>query len=226
MNRPARNPYREQCRIIRKHLDVHDADLTGVFLAERAVVTMLCCLLILSPSMLVRYVFGRFGRVTRKIAVDVYVLFKTGLAVCCLYAGIWSHKWFIWFAPVMLIDLFAFICGLILLRKFWRSPISLNRTLILLGFNFIEYTAWFAGLYLASSGLIAGNEIVTDPTTALYFSIVTAATVGYGDILPKECGRLLAMLQIVASLCFLAAIVAYFIAGLDRRKPDAAPPDS
>jgi len=32
------------------------------------------------------------------------------------------------------------------------------------------------------------------------------------------------MLQIVASLCFLAAIVAYFVAGLDRRKPDAAPP--
>jgi ion channel len=226
MNRPARNPYREQCRIIRKHLDIHDAGLTRVFLAERAVVTVLCCLLILSPSMLVRYVSGIFGRVTRKIAVDVYVLFKTGLAVCCLYAGIWSHKWFVWLAPVMLIDLFAFICGLVLLRGFWRSPVSLNRTLILLGFNFIEYTAWFAGLYLASSGLIAGNEIVTDLTTALYFSIVTAATVGYGDILPKECGRLLAMLQIVASLCFLTAIVAYFIAGLDRRKPDAAPPDS
>jgi voltage-gated potassium channel len=176
--------------------------------------------------MLVRYFFGRSGRITRKIAVEVYVVLKTVFAVVVLFWGLWHQRWFAWVAIPMLVDLFSFISALILLRGFWRSPISLNRTIILIGFNFFEYTAWFAGLYLCFSGLRAGYEIITDPAAAFYFSVVTAATVGYGDITPIGAGRTLATFQIVASLGFMGAVVAYFIGSLERQKPDAEPPNA
>ncbi|MDB6054815.1 MAG: hypothetical protein JWN25_2338 [Verrucomicrobiales bacterium] len=226
MNTPAKNPYQEHILIIRRHLNMKDAGLQKVLLAERLVIVVLCCILILLPSMFIRYVFGIISRRARKIAVEVYVLFKTVLAIGSLSYGLWHKHWFVWLALIMLIDLFAFIFALILLRGFWRSPVSLNRSIILLGFNFFEYTAWFAGLYLFYACLLTSGKIVTDPSLALYFSIVTAATIGYGDIVPSGYGHTLAIFQIVASLGYLAAVVAYFIGGLERQDPDVEPPNA
>lgn len=226
MNTPAKNPYQEHLRLIRRHLDINDVGLKNVLITERLVIIVLCCVLILMPSMFVRYIFGGIDRIARKLAVEVYVLFKTGLAVIGLFLGLWHQTWFVWLALAMLVDLYAFLFALILLRGFWRSPISLNRTIILLAFNFLEYNAWFAGLYLYYGCLLAGGQIVTDPRSALYFSIVTAATVGYGDVVPNGYGRTLAMVQIVASLGYMAAVVAYFIGGLERQAPDTEPPSA
>ena len=226
MSLHAKNPYQEQLLIIQRHLMGRDAEMEKVLLTERIVIIILCCILLLSPSMFVRWLFGKIGRMARKVAVEFYVWAKTGVAIYCLYDGGWGHPWFMWFAAIMLSDLFAFISGLMLLRSYWRAPISLNRSLILLGFNFCEYTAWFAGMYLSSRTLLNGEVIVTDPTSSWYFSTVTAATVGYGDFHPGEKGHVLAMLQIGASIIFFAAIVAYFIGGLERHHPDAEPPNA
>src|SRR5512141_3157653 len=46
----------------------------------------------------------------------------------------------------------------------------------------------------------------------LYFSLVTLATVGYGDILPQsEVARMLAMLEAVAGQFYVAVVVAVFV---------------
>src|ERR1019366_942928 len=47
--------------------------------------------------------------------------------------------------------------------------------------------------------------------TALYFSFVTATSVGYGDVLPRGVARLLAVIEAVSGLLIFGAVVAKFV---------------
>jgi hypothetical protein len=47
--------------------------------------------------------------------------------------------------------------------------------------------------------------------TALYFSFVTATSVGYGDVLPRGLARLLAVVEAVSGLLIFGAVVAKFV---------------
>jgi len=55
----------------------------------------------------------------------------------------------------------------------------------------------------------------------LYFSLVTLATVGYGDILPRgETARMLAMLEAVAGQFYVAVVVAVFVGMYTTQRRD------
>lgn len=61
---------------------------------------------------------------------------------------------------------------------------------------------------------IAGESVPGDfsPTTAIYFSFVTLATLGYGDVVPKsEIARGLAIVEAVAGQLYLAVMVARLV---------------
>src|SRR5579884_2568955 len=72
---------------------------------------------------------------------------------------------------------------------------------------------WLAGV--AGRGLVAaGAPVGTTPAgfaTALYFSFVTATSVGYGDVLPTGPLRALAVAEAVAGLLAFGAVVAKFV---------------
>ena len=75
----------------------------------------------------------------------------------------------------------------------------------------------FAGIYRAS-GLLPDAETV-DTLTALYFSIVTWTTLGYGDLKPLPDFRLLAAFQALVGYVFLGVIVGLImmlVARVDR----------
>ena len=62
---------------------------------------------------------------------------------------------------------------------------------------------------------MSGLETKTD---ALYFTLVTLATVGYGDIWPSgQTARVVAMVQIVFNLVVIASVVSV-IGGLVRKR--------
>ena len=55
--------------------------------------------------------------------------------------------------------------------------------------------------------------------TALYFSFITLATVGYGDIVPRsDVARGLAIVEGVGGQLFLAVLVARLVSLYGRRK--------
>jgi len=73
---------------------------------------------------------------------------------------------------------------------------------------------WLAGLW-AHDGLIAGGQPVEmnarGLATAVYFSFVTATSVGYGDVLPLGVARVVAVAEAVSGLLIFGAVVAKFV---------------
>lgn len=188
---------------------------------ERIILLCLSVAMFLTPAMWVRHVGGWWGRKTRKIWVDTYAVIKLGIAIFILH----FHWWEIRYVPILctwlLVDLFITLAGYVFLRDYWQNPYSRGRSVMLLLVNFVEHTSWFACLYLSARVLTNHVGVVTSSREALYFSVVTAATVGYGDITPSPgAGHTLVMLEIFASLFFVATVVGYFVANMSVPEQD------
>jgi hypothetical protein len=80
--------------------------------------------------------------------------------------------------------------------------------------------AW-PGSFVVAGEMLAPGQF--SPTSGIYFSFVTLATLGYGDVVPKgEAARGLAILEAVAGQLYLAVMVARLVSLYvqDRRKED------
>lgn len=210
------NPYVKHGSLVADLLKIGNENHRNVLLLERLFIILLCAVLMMTPAMFVRWISGKFSRTGRKLAIEVYVLLKTALAVTLLFGGFWHSTTYLVVAGISLVDLFANITAIVLLRNFWHAPLSLNRSLISLGLNFVEFTSWFAGIYLHFDALRFGSEHITDSFSALYFSVITSATIGFGDIVPTVDGRRLVIIEAFCSFVFLAVVVTYIIGSLGQ----------
>jgi hypothetical protein len=69
--------------------------------------------------------------------------------------------------------------------------------------------AWPGSLAVAGAAVVPGRF---SPSSAIYFSFVTQATLGYGDVVPaSEVARGLAIIQAVAGQLYLAVMVARLV---------------
>jgi hypothetical protein len=78
--------------------------------------------------------------------------------------------------------------------------------------------AWPGSIVVAGETLTPGRF---SPTSGMYFSFVTLATLGYGDVVPKgEAARGLAILEAVTGQLYLAVMVARLVSLYVQRKGD------
>jgi hypothetical protein len=87
---------------------------------------------------------------------------------------------------------------------------------------FFSYVFWFLGEvdppFFAQSIVPTGLDYV-------YFSFVTLATLGYGDLTPiSDLGRMLAVTEAIAGQLYLVSAVALLVGNLGRTRTEAAPP--
>jgi voltage-gated potassium channel len=79
---------------------------------------------------------------------------------------------------------------------------SINRSLILLLINYFEM-------------IMSGKDVINDAGTALYFSIVTITTLGYGDYTPiGGLGRFLVSAETIMGIVFIVLVLSTFIGGI------------
>jgi hypothetical protein len=87
--------------------------------------------------------------------------------------------------------------------------------------------AIFLGGYVLSVMLFAVGYQLTSSTNAgnfvnnIYFSLITQATVGYGDVLPLGEGKILASAQILVGLVYIAIVPAIVVVRLITPDPGA-----
>jgi hypothetical protein len=88
--------------------------------------------------------------------------------------------------------------------------------LVVLGYvNFAELIINFASIYGAFPGQLQGAK---GPWDALYFSVITQLTIGYGDILPMSGLRAVVGAQALGGLAFLALVFVRTISALPEVK--------
>jgi hypothetical protein len=191
------------CEIARRRDAAED-----LFGLEWLFALVLCALLFLMPAMLVREVSGRFGYLARKCAVEVWAILKPAMLLVVLSYGT-ALAIAPWIATLALVDLFTYLLGLLFLSRFYTGPVSVRRSLLLLGVNFLEFILSFAVLYAHYKVIVSSNGAVeTGPGAVAFFSLVTASTVGYGDLVPHAgLGRALASIQICSGLIFLSVFI-------------------
>lgn len=104
---------------------------------------------------------------------------------------------------------------------FANRGIHVAKLLISLSIQAVSLVILFAGIY-RGFGLVGNGEVLNniEAGTALYFSLVTWTTLGYGDYAPRAEIQLIAAFQAVAGYVFLGMIVAMLAAIMSERRKD------
>jgi len=92
---------------------------------------------------------------------------------------------------------------------------TLQLFLIWIGTILLSGTCFWLGALIGEHGLVEGGTPVGADlkgfVSALYFSFVTATSIGYGDIVPIGAGRVIAVIEAIAALLIFGAVVAKFV---------------
>lgn len=186
---------------------------------ERLLRLLLVLIQFIFPGLYIRWIFGKIGTISRKLAVEFYTLFKLLWALMTLIC--FSHNLILIGTCIYFsIETLCYILSLIYLSPEYSSPISYKRSILFILINFFEIITTFALLYLNFSELHPSSTLT--PLLAFYFSFITATTIGFGDIYPvSDGGRVFVILQAILSLMFLMMFFTYFSSQLpdSKKKP-------
>jgi len=193
--------YRQQL----KHLkDVWRDDAYGL---ERLLRLFLSLAQFIFPLLLIREIFGRFGAVSRKLAVEFYNLFKLLLPLAILYSGLYRYHFIIALVIYLLSETIFHILNLIFLADVHAADVSYRRSMLLLFLHYLEVALDFAVIYIGF-GLLSEK---LSAVSAVYFSMVLSTTVGFGDIHARgTAGQIAVICQLLVCVLFLILFINYF----------------
>lgn len=174
---------------------------------ERLVRLFLVSSRVLFPGVYIELFCAKLSNNSKKISGELYVVFKTIMPLLMLYYNLWHHQWLFVLNIYLLFETFLYVFYKIFLPEHNKKKL-VNRSVILLFFNFFEVIASFAVVYARGNYL---NMPINSWVDALYFSFITGVTIGYGDFYPiTEKGKVLVMLQIISTISFLFLFFNFF----------------
>ncbi len=160
------------------------------------------------PGLHFRNYFGKKGAVTRDIANEFYVLFKVLLPLAFLYSGLYMQPVVICISCYMMVETICYVASLIFVSDMLVKPRSYRRNILMLFLNYLEICFDFAVIY---GGLHLLNDLATCPLDYIYFSIVTATSVGFGDIYPvSKVGKIMVCTHALLIVSFIVLFLNFF----------------
>lgn len=186
---------------------------------ERVVRILLVLHPYLFPTLYIRHIGGNGGILIRKLVIELYVLFKLAFPFAILLLGLFQNPFALFVVAYLMVETILYLSGLVFLSDIYIEPISYKRSLILLLINYVETTVGFAVLYRGLNLLkeASGGDITTN-ISAVYFSFVTSATVGFGEITAKNSeAQLLVVAQLIVMLLYLILFFSRTISSLDKK---------
>ena len=161
----------------------------------------------------IRNFFGKYGIVTRNMAIEFYVLIKTVMPVIFLLTGFYHYFAAVIITSYLLFETICYVSSLIFVSDMFVRPRSYRRNILMLFLNYIEISLSFAVIY-AGLGLL-GDHFPGDHTYTvidyIYFSIVTSTTIGFGDIHPiTSLGKMMVCIQAVMVVAFIVLFLNFF----------------
>ena len=193
---------------------VWNDSLDKTFGVERILRLILVLLPYLYPTLYIRHFSGKKGILTRKIVVELYVVLKLLYPVIILYFHFYDNIWVLISVIYLMSETLMYLLGLVFLSDIYIQPISYKRSIILLFINYVETTLGFATIYFGF-GLIKN---IRNGINAVYYSLVTSTTLGYGDYTPKgEDGQVVVITQIIVMLFYVILFFNKTVTCIDRK---------
>ena len=170
---------------------------------------------ILTSTVYIRDKYGRKGLTYKNIAVEFYVFFKTALPLAFLLTGLYSNIAVVIITYYLLSETIFYIATLIFVSDVFAKPRSYRRSVLLLFLNYIEIVFDFSVIY---GGLSLLKEKAHSVIDFIYFSFITSATIGFGDIYPTTTfGKVMVMFQSVIFLVFVVLFLNFFSSRVEAR---------
>ncbi|MCX5785509.1 MAG: ion channel [Elusimicrobia bacterium] len=175
---------------------------------ERVFRLFLCLVQFFYPTLLIRTLAGR-TTTARKLSMECYALFKLFFPVLLLTTGLYISKPALILVVYFLTETVFSVLGLIFLSDVYSALLTFNRSMILILLNYFEVTLDFSVFHMKYEAL---NKALS-PLSAVYYSFVTGATLGYGDLYPVTAfGQFLVIAQLAIFVLFILLFVNYFTA--------------
>lgn len=211
-NQQPANTISHHFQVMRK---VWDGDEYLDFGIERFFRLFLITCRLFFPELYLEHIFGKHGIVVQKSWIELYMFLKVLFPFALLYFNMAAQPFCFFLNIYFLTETFIVIFNRIYVGEQFRIQ-NPKRILLILFLNFMEVVLSFGVLYASGNYL---NEPLTHHIDIIYFSLMTSATVGYGDIHPvTTTGKIIAMAQVLSSLTFLVLFFNFFM-GSAGKKP-------
>lgn len=195
-----------------KHIWTNDHPFEATIGIEKRFMMIIITLKIGMPSFWIRHFCEK--HVSTKRVFEAYVIAKPILFMIMLMTWAYHSILGMLLTVYLLLDLITYILGILALSDIFLKPVSVRKNLILLGANYREIISGFAIFYLHWDAIsFSGHpEHKIGYLQAIYYSISTFSTVGFGDITASsDIGTLLSILQLIVSIIFIGIILSSYV---------------
>ncbi|OCB78587.1 potassium channel family protein [Flavobacterium crassostreae] len=160
------------------------------------------------PGIYIKYLASKKGPEYVDLTVDLYVLLKVMLPLLVLVNQWQSTIFILYFMVYVMLETVLYIPTLIFASDLFSRPRSYKRSMLLLFFNYLEMVLAFAVLYSCNNYL---NKPFTHWFDPIYFSTVTASTIGFGEYYPVAfLGKFLVSMQALLVLMYVVLFLNFF----------------
>jgi hypothetical protein len=167
------------------------------------------------PGVYIKYLFSRKNYEYQDIAMDFYIILKLLFPIYILKNNLQDQNILIYIMVYVLLETVLYIPTLIFASDMLSRPKSYKRSMLLLFLNYLEIVFAFAVLYTLGDNM---NKPFTNWFDAVYFSIITANSVGYGDYYPvTPYAKALVSIQAMFFLSFVVLFLNFFSAKVKNK---------
>lgn len=184
---------------------------------EKWIEISLCVIKIIMPGLWIR-IIAKWDYKLRNMLLEGYMIAKLVVLLYLLLNGV-ENNIAVFFAVYFGVDIVQHLLWLISLSNVYTTMPKIKNNFAHLVINMIEIVLCFSLLYFHFHAIWKWVESVRDPIGLVYFSMVTFATVWYGDIWPiTDVGRILVATQIAVSFLFISIVCNSFVSQLNIKE--------
>jgi hypothetical protein len=199
------NPIEKRILNIKSIWNNEHQDDNGI---EKIVRLFLAASQLLFPGIYIKHIAAKKGIEYQNLALDFYVLSKVCFPLIILTNNWQTNHYVIWIMVYLLLETVLYIPTLIFASDLFSRPRSYKRSILLLFLNYVEVVFSFAVLYTCGNYL---NKPLVSRIDAIYFSVITSSSIGYGDFHPVTTfGKILVSLQALLFLFFVVLFLNFF----------------
>lgn len=175
---------------------------------EKIIRLLLSSSQLLFPGIYIKYLANKKGPQYVDLSLDCYVLLKVLFPIMILINHWQVNNFVIYVMVYVVLETILYIPTLIFASDTFSKPRSYRRSMLLLFFNYLEIVFAYAVLYTCGNYL---NKPFQHWFDAVYFSIITSSSIGYGDYYPTTTyGKFLVSTQALLFLFFVVLFLNFF----------------